>query len=78
MSVTYPLTLLASCSFEDNVRRWAEIYQSETKDGQGFFFDFDITPDFKNAVINWMQHYYGWSLEYDDTFLRKPKAIPQS
>lgn len=69
----YPHILVESESFEDNVRRWAEIYQNQTKAGEGFFFDFEITPEYKKAITNWLQNYYGWTLEYDETFMRKPK-----
>ena len=71
---TEPLHLPESESFEDNVRRRAEIHEQQTKAGEGFFFDFDLTPEYKSALINWLTHYYGWSVEYDGTFMRKPKS----
>lgn len=74
----FALNLDDSKSFEDNVRNWGEIYQEKVEQGKGFFFDYAETPEFGKAIVNWMQHFYGWKLEYDGTFLRKPKDSNQA
>lgn len=74
---TFALNFDNSKSFEDNVRNWCEVYQEKFEPGKGFFFDYTATPEFGRAIVNWMQHFYGWKLEYDGTFLRKPKDSSQ-
>jgi len=66
-------TLPATNTLEENAKLWAENASKNIKPGHGLFFDFKAVPELEKPVIDYFVNILGWSLDYNDTFIRKPE-----
>lgn len=57
---------------EENAKLWVEQMSKGIEPGKGIFFNFKDAPELRQPVIDYCVNMFGWSLEYDNTFLRKP------
>jgi hypothetical protein len=60
-------------SFDEIVITMAEEHQKNIEPGHGFFFDFSKTIEYKEPVLKYLIENYGWKMDYDGTFIRKPE-----
>lgn len=67
--ITYP----ASNSLEENVIAMAEHFLDTTESGHGLFFDFSNTPELEKPVLGYLTKGFGWTFDYNNTFIRKPE-----
>ncbi|QMU63529.1 MAG: hypothetical protein GKR88_21080 [Flavobacteriaceae bacterium] len=70
-SLTLPNDQNCPYKFEENIRLLAAHYDNTTEADQGFFFDFEQTPEYK-MVLDYLVTFYNWNLE-QPFFIRKPK-----
>jgi hypothetical protein len=54
-------------------KTWCEINAKSIKTGHGIFLEFKDMPNFEKAVKQYFVMVLGWFLEYENTFVRKPK-----
>ena len=66
------ITFPASNTIEETAVAMAEHYQDKIKPGHGLFFDFSNTPELKELVLNYLIKGFGWTFDYNNTFIRKP------
>ncbi len=70
MDLDTSFSLPPTNTFEQNVKFWAEHYNSTTKHGHGLFFDFSATPEYEKPVLDYLVEHLDWTLE-KPFFIRK-------
>jgi hypothetical protein len=58
---------------ELQAKTWCEINAKSIKAGHGIFLEFKDMPNFEKAVKQYFVNVLGWSLEYNNSFVRKPE-----
>ena len=66
-------TYSKNMAFDEIIKAMAEEHQKNIEPGHGFFFDFSKTPEYKEPVLNYLIENYGWKMDYEGTFIRKPE-----
>jgi len=60
-------------TLEEQVKQWVDAQATKYPVGEGFFFDFSHVPKLKKPIITYFCDTLQWTLDYDNTFLRKPE-----
>ena len=53
---------------------WAESLHHSTRPGHGVFLELSHTPEFEKIFIHIMTHCFGWIMEVENYFVRKPEV----
>ena len=65
---------LPNCdSVEVQAEIWCNHVAKSTKAGHGTFLEFNDMPVFEKLVKQYFVNTLGWTLEYENTFVRKPE-----
>jgi len=62
-------------SVEIQAAVWCNLVAKTIEPGHGTFLEFNDMPMFEKLVKQYFVNVLGWSLEYDNTFVRKPEKI---